>query len=100
MPYMALNWTSGEVVADISQGERNLSGAGGSSGFADMYVQPFNLGWHFGKRVDFNAGYAFVAPRSGVHRGVGAWAGTSTEERHEHAGPTRVCRVRPMAGVA
>jgi hypothetical protein len=40
----------------------NLSAPGGGSGFADMYVQPFNLGWHFGKRVDFNAGYSFTAP--------------------------------------
>ena len=27
-----------------------------------MYVQPLNLGWHFGKRVDFVAGYGFFAP--------------------------------------
>src|SRR5271165_1198736 len=60
MPYVALNWASGELVADFTG--TNLSGAGGGSGFADMYVQPLNFGWHFGKRVDFNAGYAFVAP--------------------------------------
>ena len=34
----------------------------GGSGFADSYFQPLNMGWHFGKRVDFNAGYAFFAP--------------------------------------
>ena len=60
MPYVALTYASGELVADIPG--TNLSGGGGGSGFGDMYVQPLNLGWHLGKRVDFNAGYAFVAP--------------------------------------
>src|SRR5271169_2815537 len=60
MPYIDLNWATGSLVADITG--TNLSGRGGGSGFADTYVQPLNLGWHFGKRVDFNAGYAFVAP--------------------------------------
>jgi hypothetical protein len=60
MPYIALSGASGEAVADFTG--TNLSSAGGGSGFADMYVQPLNLGWHFGQRVDFNAGYAFVAP--------------------------------------
>src|SRR5579863_8930416 len=54
MPYIALNWASGELVADFTG--TNLSGAGGGSGFADMFVEPLNIGWHFGKRVDFNAG--------------------------------------------
>ncbi len=60
MPYVALNYASGEVVANITG--TNLSTGGGGSGFADTYVQPFNLGWHFGKRVDFNVGYSFTAP--------------------------------------
>jgi hypothetical protein len=29
---------------------------------ADTFVEPINIGWHFAKRVDFNAGYAFTAP--------------------------------------
>jgi hypothetical protein len=60
MPYIALSYASGELVADLTG--TNLGGAGGGSGFADMFVEPVNLGWHFGKRVDFNAGYAFTAP--------------------------------------
>jgi hypothetical protein len=60
MPYIALNYASGELVANITG--TNLSGGGGGSGFADTFVQPLNIGWHFGKRVDFNAGYAFTAP--------------------------------------
>lgn len=60
MPYVALNYATGELVANITG--TDLNGGGGGSGFADTYVQPFNLGWHFGKRADFNAGYAFTAP--------------------------------------
>jgi len=60
MPYVAVNWASGELVANFTG--TNLSAAGGGSGFADMFVEPLNIGWHFGKRVDFNAGYAFTAP--------------------------------------
>src|SRR5271165_3734118 len=60
MPYIDLNWASGELVADITG--TNLSTGGGGSGLADTFVEPLNLGWHFGKRVDFNAGYAFTAP--------------------------------------
>jgi hypothetical protein len=60
MPYISLNYASGSLVADVT-GTR-LSSAAGGSGFADTYVQPLNMGWHFGKRVDFNAGYSFTAP--------------------------------------
>jgi hypothetical protein len=59
MPYVALNYASGEVVASFTG--TNLNAAGGGSGFADMYVQPLNMGWHL-KRADVNVGYAFNAP--------------------------------------
>jgi hypothetical protein len=68
MPYIALTYANGELVANITG--TNLSTGGGGSGFADLYVQPFNLGWHFGKRVDFNAGYAFVAPTGQFTQGA------------------------------
>jgi hypothetical protein len=68
MPYIALNYASGELVADIPA--LNLSAGGGGSGFADTYVQPLNLGWHFGKRVDFNAGYSFTAPTGRFTQGA------------------------------
>jgi hypothetical protein len=51
MPYVALNYATGSLVADITLGEHNLGGAGGGSGFADMYVQPLNLGWHLKRAV-------------------------------------------------
>jgi hypothetical protein len=60
MPYVDLNWASGELVANITG--TSLGTGGGGSGFADTYVQPLNMGWHFGKRVDFVAGYGFFAP--------------------------------------
>ena len=60
MPYISVNVANGSLVADIPG--TNLSVNGGGAGLADMYFQPVNLGWHFGKRVEFNAGYAFFAP--------------------------------------
>jgi len=66
MPYISINAATGSLVADLTPilpmvgSGINLSGGG--SGFADLYVEPVNIGWHFAKRVDFNAGYSFVAP--------------------------------------
>jgi len=59
MPYAAVNYANGEVVANITG--TNLGTGGGGSGLADTYVQPFNLGWHL-KHADVVAGYAFTAP--------------------------------------
>jgi hypothetical protein len=59
MPYIALNYANGELIANITG--TNLNTGGGGSGFADMYVQPLNLGWHL-KRADVVVGYAFTAP--------------------------------------
>ena len=64
MPYIVLTGASGSLVADLSPilpGGTGFNLSGGGSGFADLYVQPVNIGWHF-KRADFNAGYSFVAP--------------------------------------
>lgn len=60
MPYISINVANGSLVGDIAG--TNLSANGGGGGFADLYVQPINIGWHFAKRVDFNVGYAFTAP--------------------------------------
>jgi hypothetical protein len=66
MPYVAVNYASGSVVADLPPLlPGNTSGINlgvGGSGLADTFVEPINIGWHFAKRVDFTAGYAFVAP--------------------------------------
>jgi hypothetical protein len=60
MPYISVNIANGSLVADLSGA--NLGVNGGAVGLADTYVQPISIGWHFGKRVDFNAGYSFTAP--------------------------------------
>jgi len=60
MPYISLNVANGSLVADLNG--TNLGVNGGGSGFGDTYFQPLNIGWHFGKRADFNAGYSFLAP--------------------------------------
>ena len=65
MPYIAINAANGSLVADLAPllpGGSGFNLSGGGSGFADLYVQPINIGWHFAKRVDFNAGYSFTAP--------------------------------------
>jgi hypothetical protein len=66
MPYIAVNAASGSVVAALPPLlPGNTSGINlspGGSGLADTFVEPINIGWHFQKRVDFNAGYAFTAP--------------------------------------
>jgi hypothetical protein len=59
MPYIVLSGATGDLVAAIPA--LNLSAGAGGSGFADLYVQPLNLGWHL-KRADVNAGYGFTAP--------------------------------------
>jgi hypothetical protein len=68
MPYVVLSYASGELVADITG--TNLSTGGGGSGLADTFVEPLNIGWHFGKRVDFNIGYAFTAPTGRFTQGA------------------------------
>jgi hypothetical protein len=67
MPYVALNYANGEVVANITG--TNLNTGGGGSGFADMFVQPLNLGWHL-KRADVVVGYAFTAPTGRFTQGA------------------------------
>ena len=67
MPYIALTYANGELVANITG--TNLSTGGGGSGFADMYVQPLNLGWHL-KQADVNVGYAFTGPTGRFTQGA------------------------------
>lgn len=59
VPYASVNIANGNLVADIVG--TNLGTTGGGAGLADTFVAPVNFGWHF-SRVDFNAGYAFMAP--------------------------------------
>ena len=53
---------TGSLVADIPNPIfPNLSAAGGGSGLADLWLQPFGLGWHF-KRADIQVMNAFMLP--------------------------------------
>jgi hypothetical protein len=66
MPYVSVNVANGSLVAAfpplLPGSTSGISLSGGSSGLADTYVEPLNIGWHFGNRADFNVGYAFMAP--------------------------------------
>jgi len=62
VPYIELAYANGSLVGDLTVAPgTNLSLAGGGSGYADTYVEPFALAWNF-KRVDVTAAYAFIAP--------------------------------------
>jgi len=64
MPYIAINFATGSLVADrapLLPGGPGISLSAGGSGLADTYFQPLNMGWHL-KRADFVAGYSFFAP--------------------------------------
>jgi len=67
MPYIALNYANGELVANITG--TSLNSGGGGSGFADMFVQPINFGWHL-KRADVIVGYSFTAPTGRFTQGA------------------------------
>jgi hypothetical protein len=65
MPYVAISYASGSVVAALPPllpgGTSAINLNAGGSGLADTFVQPLNIGWHL-KRADFDVGYAFTAP--------------------------------------
>jgi hypothetical protein len=66
MPYVAVTYATGSLVADFTpilpENTSAIALSGGGSGLADTFVEPLDIGWHFAKRVDFNVGYAFTAP--------------------------------------
>jgi hypothetical protein len=59
MPYVAVNYANGEVVAALNG--TNLGTSAGGSGLADTFVEPLQMGWHL-NRADFTVGYSFLAP--------------------------------------
>jgi hypothetical protein len=61
MPYVALSVANGSLDASGPLERPEFGVNAGGAGFADMYVQPLNLGWHL-KRADVNVGYGFTAP--------------------------------------
>ncbi len=74
--YSAAIWpalANGKLQFPVLEINRNLS-----TGFADLYIQPFTLGWHL-DRADFTAGLGLFAPTgkyetSGENNtGLGMW---------------------------
>jgi hypothetical protein len=75
---------TGSLVADLNPllpEAPNLSAAGGGSGLADLWVQPFTVGWHF-KRADLWVGDAFMIPTGRYSPGASDNVGTGYFGNH------------------
>jgi hypothetical protein len=60
-PYVVLSFANGSLTASGPLGVAPFGVDAGGEGFADTYVEPVNLAWHF-SRADINVGYGFTAP--------------------------------------
>jgi hypothetical protein len=79
---------TGSLVADINlQGPPNLSAAAGGSGIADLFLQPFTLGWHL-KRADIQVADAFMIPTGRYSPGATNNVGTGYFGNHLQTGTT------------
>jgi hypothetical protein len=79
---------TGSLVADVNvQGVPNLSAAGGGSGLADLWLQPFTLGWHL-KRWDLQVGDAFMVPTGRYSPGATNNVGSGYFGNHLQTGTT------------
>lgn len=79
---------TGSLVADINvHGVPNLSAAGGGSGLADLWLQPFTLGWHL-KRWDLQVGDAFMVPTGRYSPGATNNVGSGYFGNHLQTGTT------------
>ena len=79
---------TGSLVADITvQGAPNLSAAGGGSGLADLWLQPFTVGWHL-KRWDLQVGDAFMVPTGRYSPGASNNVGSGYFGNHLQTGTT------------
>ena len=79
---------TGSLVADINiQGVPNLSVAAGGSGLADLWLQPFTLGWHL-KRADIQVADAFMVPTGRYSPGASNNVGTGYFGNHLQTGTT------------
>jgi len=81
-------YATGSLVADINvKGVPNLSAAGGGSGLADLWVQPFTVGWHL-KRWDIQVGDAFMIPTGRYSPGASNNVGSGYFGNHLQTGTT------------
>jgi hypothetical protein len=87
---LTLTPATGSLDADIvipPLGNANLSGTAGGGGLADLYIQPFTLGWHL-KRVDFLVADAFMLPTGRYSPGATDNVGTGYFGNHFETGTT------------
>ena len=79
---------TGSLVADISNPQfPNLGATGGGSGLADLWAQPFTIGWHL-KRADINVADAFMIPTGRYSPGASNNVGTGYFGNHLQTGVT------------
>jgi hypothetical protein len=79
---------TGSLDADISNPSLpNLGAAGGGSGLADLWLQPFTLGWHR-PRFDFQIGDGFMIPTGRYSPGATNNVGTGYFGNHLITGTT------------
>lgn len=79
---------TGSLDADISNPQfPNLSATGGGSGLADLWAQPFTIGWHL-KRADITVGDAFMIPTGRYSPGASNNVGTGYIGNHLQTGVT------------
>lgn len=81
---------NGSLVADFqvpNQGSTNLGLSGGGTGLADLWLQPFTLGWHM-KRLDFTVGDAFMVPTGRYSPGATNNIGSGYFGNHLETGST------------
>jgi hypothetical protein len=81
---------TGSLDADVqtqNPGIPNLSATGGGGGLADLFLQPFTLGWHE-KRVDFQVAEGLMLPTGRYSPGATNNVGTGYFGNHLQTGTT------------
>jgi hypothetical protein len=81
---------TGSLAADFQapvNGIENLKLTGGGTGLADIFLQPFTLGWHL-KRVDFLVADAFMLPTGRYSPGATNNIGFGYFGNHAQTGTT------------
>jgi hypothetical protein len=84
---IVLTPASGNLQADILPNLTSVTASAGGSGLADLFIQPFTLGWH-AKRVDFLIADAIMAPTGRYSPGATNNIGTGYVGNHLQTGTT------------
>ena len=85
---MPVTYASGSLDADISNPQfPNLGVTAGGTGLADLFIQPFTIGWHR-KRFDLIVADAFMVPTGRFTPGASNNVGTGYFGNHFQTGTT------------